>query len=143
MSKTKKNYPTIYKTKNISGFKIKSYSFKADLDQSLLLKHLKALGLSTQLDVCYKIEGEFSIDWDDDIAMPQIESLYIVNPLDDKVFIEIDLDRCFNHKCLLIDGYAIQDLIADGGDCGDWSADRQAAYADAAYDSWRDSQLEG
>lgn len=142
MSKTKKKYPTIYKTKNISLNKIKSYSFTADLDQPLLLKHLKALGLTEQLDVCYKIEGEFTIEWDDDIPMPQIESLYIVHPLNDKIFIEIDKDRCFNHKCLLFDGYAIQDLIADGGDCGDWSADRQAAYADAAYDSWRDSQLE-
>lgn len=142
MSKNKKNYPTIYKTKNISLSKVKSYSFVLELDQPLLLKHLKALGLTVQSDYCYKLEGEFSVDWDDDIAMPQIESLHLIHPTDDKISIEIDLDHCFNHKCLLIDGYAIQDMLAERDD-GNWSIDRQASAADHAYDCWKDSQLEG
>ena len=129
----------IYQTKNLSYNKIKSYEFSFELDQNLLLKHLKALGLNSQPDFCLRVEGEFSVDFDDDIAMPQIESLFIVNG---DSHIEIPLERLFNTKVLLFDGHAIEDLIAETDD-GSWYQDRLEAAADHAYDCWKDSQLEG
>lgn len=130
---------TIYQTKNLS-LSVKNYSFTAELDQNLLLKHLKALGLISQPELCTKIEGEFSIEWDDDIPMPQIDALYIIGP-DNTKHIEIDLDRCYNSKVLLFDGYAIEELISER-DNGDWSQDRIEAAADRAYDAYKDSLLE-
>ena len=134
-----KNHSVTYKNKNISSFSVKDYSFKATLDQSLLKKHLKALGLVQDLEVVYELQGEFSIEWDDDIPMPVLECLYIVNPLKPDDSIEIDLDRCFNHKYLLFDGYDIEDRIANSGLDLDWCSDREASLADYYYDQYKDS----
>ncbi len=122
----------MYKTKDISVSKVKGYEFILELDGDLMPEHLKALGLTEQTGYVAKLEGSFSVDWDDDIAMPQIESLWLCHPADSKLDIELDLDS----KDSPVDVYGIQDLLAEC-DSGDWYSDRLSSLADS-YDRYED-----
>lgn len=127
---------SIYKTENLIIDEIKGSSFKFELDQDLTEEHLEALGLKEQLGHAYTIEGDYSLEWDDDIPNVVLGSLYI--SLDDRnsPFIEIDLDDCYNNKSLIFDGYEIEALLAEQ-DNNDWYADRQADLTDS-YDYYNE-----
>jgi hypothetical protein len=114
--------------------KIKGYSFTGEFDGELTTEQLAELGLDAQPEKVPLIEGDFSIDWDDDIAQPMIDTMYLINPYDDKKFITLDLDS--------VDTATLEEHLAQYGDSADWESDRIAERADWAYDSWKDRMME-
>lgn len=122
-----------YQTKNIKDLKLKGYEYTASLDQDLFRKHLVAFGLTSQPEICPKIEGEYTIEWDDDIPNVYVTSIFISNPYDSKSYIEVDL----NSFVELFDLEALGAMIYDNADQGNWYEDKAANAMDYDWDMER------
>lgn len=116
--------------KSICITKIKGYSFTGDFDGEVSAEHLKLLGLDNQPEKVLLIEGDYSIEWDDDIAMPQIESIFLINPDDASKYVRLNFDD--------VDTESLEETISDSDLSSDWECDRMAEAADWAHDSYED-----
>lgn len=103
--------------------------FDVDLPEETKAK----LGYTVDLPREVAIFGEYFCEWDDDIPMIQLTSLYIQKP-DSKDFIDIDVDQ--------INFEDIEESILNGVDAGEMYSEHLQGRADALYDSWKDSQYE-
>lgn len=109
----------MYSTFN--SLKIKNYSFKLDLGDLILPEHAKALNIEEGEQAT--IEGEFSVAWDDDIPMVQIEDIFLCNG--EEVIKLSDSDVNIDEIC---------NIIEYQGDSGDWFEDRLSAAMDRDWD---------
>ncbi len=110
--------------------KFKSSSFIGSvLDEHLPSKYRDLVDADPNPEFTNEIqfEGEYTIEWDDDIPMPIIESLYLDNG---NKSIEINLDDIGNEV------YDLEEQISQSGLDSDWEVDKYSSMAD----SWKDSQ---
>lgn len=155
---------------NIHITKVKGYTYTGYiLDSELTDDQLKALGLTRDSEYQNEIpvEGDFFVDWDDDIAMPQIENCQVLGAPNGGTYKQwISVQYCdlewngpdtprkgmVTVKSVAIDVPATYTLDLDleqvnlekmendvsEWDTGDWAADRISSQIDAAYDSYMD-----
>ena len=144
---------------NVNITSIKSYEFKGTIsDDQLTDSQLESLGLKRDSEYIndVDVEGCFSIEWDDDIPMPVIDSCFIVGGPNGKTvkgFIGnaeyTDLETKIKtvkplygqvpdkHTLELdLDQLNLESMESEISewDNGDWSADRIASMADYYYD---------
>jgi hypothetical protein len=110
------------------------------------------------------VEGDFVVEWDDDIAMPQIENCQVHGALNGKTwpeyysvsFCELDAPSArrgmtiVKSECRQVPAKYTLDLDLEQlnletmenevskWDDGNWSVDRISSQIDAAYDSYMD-----
>lgn len=142
--------------------KVKGSEFEGTVsDRYLTDEQLEILGLKrdphfeTELKVC----GDYVVEWDHDIPMPQIENIQIEGAFNGGLWNEYrpahytDLNtRILNAQSVpvqvpsrhtldldldTVDFESLEASLADS-DGGDWAVDRQAAAVDRAYDMMRD-----
>lgn len=112
---------------NIS--KVKNYSFEGTiLDEHLSQKYLEYFEVDPNRDYTdeIKVDGEFTIEWDDDIPNVIVENLTFDNG---NKYIEVDLDEVSTQD--------LEDQIQEY-DNGSWAEDKIASQSDYAYERSRD-----
>lgn len=72
------------------------------------------------------VEGDYFVEWDDDIPMPMIENAFVV-----ETGIEIDLDT--------LDLESMEHDLFNSGEDSNWTEDRLGSLIDDAYDSTREN----
>lgn len=103
--------------------KFKSSSFIGSVsDEHLSSKYQNLLDvdLNQEFSNEIKFEGEYTVQWDDDIPMPVIESLYLDNG---NKYIEVNLDD-------IDEVYDLEEQISQSGLDSDWEADKFGDMAD-------------
>lgn len=149
---------------NIHITAVKGYTYTGYiLESELTDDQLTALGL--QRDNEYQneipVEGDFVVDWDDDIPMPQIENCQVIGALNGKTYNGFLYNVRYNHwpkmGCEVVQAiygpipatYTIdleldtlntetmEEKISEWDD-GNWAVDRISSQIDAAYDSYMD-----
>lgn len=116
--------------------KVKNSSFEGYVyDDALPKKYQEEFELEPNREFTeeIKVEGEYSVEWDDDIPMPVVENVYLSNGNKD---IEMNLDDLGNTL------FDIEEEIAQSGMDSSWEEDRIGRLADRAYDDWKDRQYE-
>ena len=115
----------------IENLKVKGYTFTGHIFAAdLSAEELKRLEVDTTQfewgDQPIDVEGEFHVEWDDDIPMVYVDAVYAQAPNDpsSNFYIVLDEDR--------VDYDALSQEI-ESHDNGDWQADRIASAMD--YDS--------
>jgi len=117
--------------------KFKGNSFEGNvLDEHLPKKYQDELGIDPEREFTneIKIEGEYFIQWDDDIPMPVIESLSLNNG---NKYIDVNLDDLGNEL------FDLEEQISQAGLDSEWEEDRISSSIDRAYDDWKDRQSFG
>ena len=147
---------------NVKITGVKGYSYTGYiLDSELTDCQLKALGLKRdEYHNEILVEGDFVLEWDDDIPMPQIENCQVIGALNGKTYNGLlynyktcDIDtriECVHSQYGPIPATYTLDLDLDSlnteameetvskWDDGNWSVDRLSSQIDAAYDSYMD-----
>lgn len=116
----------------LNVYKIDGYNFQADLDVEHRTAILEALGLPISYPDVLQVEGSFTVEWDDDIAMPQATLAHILHPTDPNIFVNYELFGSLEELDTQLEE------VADYSDHGNWAADRQASLIDAACDAMED-----
>lgn len=148
---------------NIHITGVKGYSYTGYiLDSELTDSQLETLGLKRDAEYINEIqvEGDFVLNWDDDIPMPQIENCQLIGalngsfyngPLYNTQWSDIDTRiQCSKtiygpipatHTIDLslddINTEAMENSVSKWDD-GNWAVDRLSSQIDAAYDSYMD-----
>ena len=142
---------------------VKGYTYTGYiLDSELTDDQLTALGLKRDAEYHNEIpvEGDFVLDWDDDIPMPQIENCQLIGaqngafyngPLYVSKWCDLDT-RIETHKTVYgpvpatytidleldqLNTEAMENSVSEW-DNGNWAEDRLSSQIDAAYDSYMD-----
>jgi hypothetical protein len=148
---------------NVKVTGVKGYSYTGYiLDSELTDEQLKCLGLKRDAEYVSEIavEGDFIVEWDDDIAMPQIENCQLIGapngsfyngPLYNVKWSDIDTRiQCSKMIYGPVPATYTIDLELDSlnietmenavseWDDGNWAEDRLSSQIDAAYDSYMD-----
>lgn len=148
---------------NVKITGVKGYSYTGYiLDSELTDEQLKCLGLTRDAEYVSEIavEGDFVVEWDDDIAMPQIENCQLIGALNGKTYNGplyvskwCDLEtRIETHKTVYgpvpstytldldleqLNLETMENAVSEWDD-GNWAVDRISSQIDAAYDSYMD-----
>lgn len=112
--------------------KFRTSSFEGNvLDENLPQKYKDLLEVDPNQELTneIKFEGEYSVEWDDDIPMPIVDSLWLDNG---NKSVDVNLDDLGNEL------FELEEQISQSGYDGDWEADRIASIGDAAYDRWKE-----
>lgn len=119
----------------IEGLKIRGYSFTALVDVAdLPIGAVEALELKAGVEQV-EVEGEFSVEWDDDIPLVRVSYVLARNENGNELTIyDEDLESAVEQY----DAYNIEQLIEQDGDSSEWMADAMAMAADRAYDEYYD-----
>lgn len=154
---------------NITITQVKGYTFKGIISNTELSdKDLETLGLNRDGQSDIEVEGEFVLEWDDDIPMPQIENVYLLGAYNGKTWVQfINVNYCdlvFNGidtprkgmetvksekiqvpaKYILdlsiddINYEQVEEQLLNYGNDSDWYADRMSSMIDDAYDRMQD-----
>ena len=148
---------------NIRITGVKGYSYTGYiLDSELTDEQLNCLGLKRDAEYVSEIavEGDFVLEWDDDIPMPQIENCQLIGALNGKTYhgpmyqyrtcdLDTRIETIHTQWGDIPSTYTL-DLDLDSlnldamenevskWDDGNWAVDRLSSQIDAAYDSYMD-----
>ena len=114
------------------NYEFEAYVYANDLNKECVA-WLAKLGckIDERDEETFKVVGEFSVYFDDDIPMTEVESICLSYGSEYLHIDEFDIDT--DKLC---------EDIAEHGDACDWAADKMADDGDRAYDSWKDDQME-
>lgn len=151
---------------NVNITKVKGYSYTGYiLDSELSDSQLETLGLKRdeyQNEIL--VEGDFVVEWDDDIPMIQIENCQVLGALNGKTYNGplynlqwSDLETgILNSKTVYgpvpatytldlslddINTEAMENSVSEW-DTGYWHEDKLSSQIDAAYDSYKDNLMD-
>lgn len=147
---------------NIKITGVKGYSYTGYiLDSELTDDQLKCLGLKRDAEYVSEIyvEGDFVLDWDDDIPMPQIENCQVHGALNGNTWpemrqvrytdlstrietisfctIQVPAKYTLDLELDSLNLEAMENSVSEWDD-GNWAVDRLSSQIDAAYDSYMD-----
>lgn len=119
----------------IENLRIRNYSFTALVDVlDLPIGAVEALNLKAGIEQV-EVEGDFSVEWDDDIPLVRISYVLAKSESGNELTI---YDENLDSAVEQYDAYEIEQLIEQDGDSSEWMADAMAMAADRAYDEYYD-----